>query len=211
MPEHEQLEQRRRLAAATRRIIDGLVSTSASAADLAVLAEQVETAAATLAEHRLTREYTVAEGSLIPDKDAFLEASPISGPSNPVAAPIDVAIEDDAVRGTAVFGHAYEGPPGCLHGGFIAAVYDEILGMANAIEGSPGMTGTLEIVYRRPTPLHRELRFEATLDRVEGRKRYCSARMWAGETLCTEATGIFVSVNVQRFNELLDARDNPSG
>ena len=56
----------------------------------------------------------------------------------------------------------YEGPPGCVHGGVIALVFDELLGAANIAAGSPGMTGTLTIRYREPTPIRTEIRLEST-------------------------------------------------
>ena len=92
------------------------------------------------------------------------------------AAPLHLKVRGDKVHGTAVFGAAYEGPPGCVHGGFIAASFDEVLGMTQSMTGHPGMTGTLTIRYRRPTPLHAEIRFEAELDRVEGRKIFTVGR-----------------------------------
>jgi acyl-coenzyme A thioesterase PaaI-like protein len=116
-------------------------------------------------------------------------------------------VVDGVVHGRVRFGGAYEGPPGCVHGGFVAAVHDEILGMANSTGGQPGMTGTLTVVYRKPTPLRTELRLEARLDRVDGRKQFCSSKLWAGDVLCNEAEGIFVTIGMGRFNELLDERN----
>ena len=81
------------------------------------------------------------------------------------------------------FGAAYEGPPTCVHGGFVAAAFDEVLGLAQSLGGNPGMTGTLTVRYRKPTPLHTDLRFEATLDGQEGRKLFTSGRVYAGDTL----------------------------
>ena len=52
------------------------------------------------------------------------------------------------------FGAAYEGPPGHLHSGFIALVFDELLAMATVLTGESGLTGKLSVRYRRPTPLH---------------------------------------------------------
>ena len=40
-------------------------------------------------------------------------------------------------------------------------------GFAQTLTGNPGMTGTLNVVYRKPTPLKTELRFEAKVDRVK--------------------------------------------
>ncbi len=70
-------------------------------------------------------------------------------------------VDAHGVIGHANFGVAYEGPPGYVHGGIIAAAFDEVLGMAQSLTGNPGMTGTLSIRYRRPDPcLLTELVFE---------------------------------------------------
>ena len=45
--------------------------------------------------------------------------------------------------GVVTFGDAYEGPPGCVHGGFIAASFDEMLGFVAGATGKPGMTARL--------------------------------------------------------------------
>jgi acyl-CoA thioesterase FadM len=54
------------------------------------------------------------------------------------------------------------------------------------------MTARLTIHYRKPTPLFRELRIRAWVDRVEGRRIMARGEMWDGETLTAEADGIFV-------------------
>ena len=71
----------------------------------------------------------------------------------------------------------------------IALAFDEVLGIANIAAGHPGMTARLTIHYRKPTPLFRDLRFLAGLDRVEGRRIMSRAEVWDGETLTAEAEG----------------------
>jgi len=66
----------------------------------------------------------------------------------------------------------------------------------------PGMTGTLIVKYRSPTPLHTELRFEAELVRMEGRKIFTTSRVVERGRVCAEAEGIFISVERERFQEL---------
>ncbi len=125
--------------------------------------------------------------------------------ANPLAPPVRVAVRDDKVIGHANFGVAYEGPPGHVHGGFIAAAFDEVLGMAQSLTGSPGMTGTLTIRYRRPTPLLTELVFEARVDRVEGRKIFTEGRLSAGGVVTAEAQGLFIAVGHERFVKMIEA------
>jgi acyl-coenzyme A thioesterase PaaI-like protein len=115
---------------------------------------------------------------------------------------------DGMVVARATFGSAYEGPPGAVHGGMVAAAFDEVLGMAQSLGGQPGMTGTLSIRYRKPTPLHRDLRFEGTLDRVDGRKLFTSGRCYDGDTLTAEAEGLFIRVDFARIAEMMEQRKN---
>jgi acyl-coenzyme A thioesterase PaaI-like protein len=86
-----------------------------------------------------------------------------------------------------------------VHGGFLAAAFDEVLGMAQSLTGNPGMTGTLTIRYRRPTPLLTELVFEAYVDRVEGRKIFTHGTLSANGQLTAEAEGLFIAVGQERF------------
>ena len=118
-----------------------------------------------------------------------------------------IRVEDDHIDGRVTFGAAYEGPPGCVHGGYIAAAFDEVLGSAQSLGGRPGMTGTLTIRYRSPTPLHTPLRFEAGVTGVDGRKIFTTGRCFADDVLTAEAEGIFISIDRERVEELLALRD----
>lgn len=141
------------------------------------------------------------------DPHAFFDHSPIIGRANPLAPPLDLAVVDGKVVGRARFGSAYEGPPGAVHGGYVAAAFDELLGMAQSLGGKPGMTGTLTVRYRRPHPLHTEIRFEGELVRVEGRKIFTVGRSFADGELRAEAEGIFISVDFSKIAELMAKRE----
>jgi acyl-coenzyme A thioesterase PaaI-like protein len=202
------VEARRRLAAATRLVVERLVASGAPADMLERASEQMEAFAETLGGYPYGRTYEgYAEPANAPKPEEFFDHSPLSGRANPIAPFMTMSVVDGVVHGRVRFGGAYEGPPGCVHGGFVAAVHDEILGLANSTGGQPGMTGTLTVVYRKPTPLRTELRLEAKLDRVDGRKQFCSSKLYAGDVLCNEAEGIFVTIGMGRFKELLDERD----
>jgi Thioesterase superfamily len=98
------------------------------------------------------------------------------------------------MRGTVNFGYPYEGPPTCVHGGVIAEVFDEVLGATNIVAGNPGMTGTLTIKYRKPTPLLTDLRIEARCLGWSGRKIRTWGGMYNGDVLTAEAEGVFIAV-----------------
>ena len=201
--------ERRRLARAMRTVIDRLVQIDAPEAELSAAADALERYAERLAAHPKSHRYdSWAETSPAGDVGGFFDQSPLIGQANPLAPPITLSADDDGVRvhGHVRFGAAYEGPPGCVHGGLIAAAFDEVLGFANSLSGNPGMTGTLTIIYRQPTPLHTELRFEARYDRTEGRKIFTTGELYAGDTLCAEAEGLFISVDRERFRLLYEER-----
>ncbi len=165
-----QRTEMRRLADAMRLVIDRLVATRAPAEEIERAASALEQVASSFDAYPRGHTFEgFAESANSGDPYAFFDHSPLIGLANPLAPPLQLTVEDGRVVGTVRFGSAYEGPPGCVHGGFVAAAFDEVLGMAQSMGGRPGMTGTLTVRYRRPTPLRAELRFDAGLDRVEGR------------------------------------------
>lgn len=127
------------------------------------------------------------------DDAALSERSGVSGRSNPLAPPMTLEIDGDVVRGSAVYTEAYEGPIGCLHGGFVAAAFDDLLGCAQLASGHAGYTGTLTVRLRAPTPLHERIDYEAGVDRVEGRKIFTWGTARHGDTLLAEAEGVFIA------------------
>jgi acyl-coenzyme A thioesterase PaaI-like protein len=188
--------ERARLATAIRVLIDATMTTSdASADDLADATVAVEAAVSALG-------VTGPRGPGYSPRSHldYLPRSPVVGEASPIApGTIDWHLErrEDGGDGyrciaTGPLGAAYEGPPGCVHGGVIALVFDEVLGIVNNANSSPGMTGTLTVKYRKPTPLHTELRWEAWVERVEGRRIVSKATVHAGDLLCAECEGLFV-------------------
>jgi acyl-coenzyme A thioesterase PaaI-like protein len=192
--------QAQRLANAMRLVIDHLVQVAAPEDDLSVAADALERYAKRLSKYPVSRAYEgFAESANAGDPHAFFDHSPLIGIANPLAPPIRLAVIGNKVEGRATFGVPYEGPPGYVHGGFLAASFDEVLGMAQSMTGNPGMTGTLTIRYRRPTPLLTELVFEAWVDRVEGRKIFTHGTLSAKGRLTAEAEGLFIAIGHERF------------
>lgn len=181
-----------------------------------------------IAEHLNDRVPTESYGSLAGMSDhvagaagrtSFLDRSPISGTMNPLAAPMKMDIRrpdpergvEGTVTGRVTFGLAYDGPPGCVHGGFVAAAFDEVLGQVQALTGEPGMTGELVVRYKSPTPLHVELVCTGRVVKVEGRKIYTYATLMVGDRLCAESEGLFISMNKEVFARLLRIRSGEAG
>lgn len=126
----------------------------------------------------------------------------VMGECNPVAVPLRFRNEGKTAIGHATFGNVYEGPPGCVHGAVIAGVFDQVLNIANMLNGTPGPTVRLELDFRKPTPLHREIRFEAKCERVENRRIHTSARCLHGDTVTAAASGTFAEIDLAKLSRL---------
>ncbi len=202
--------ERRRLAANMRRVIERLVEIDPPIEELSTAADALERYTERLERHPRNRKYEgFAEASNAGDIAALFDQSPVIGLSNPLSPPIRLEgnLETKTVEGSGTFGSAFEGPPGCVHGGFVAAAFDETLGFANSLSGSPGMTARLVVNYRRPTPLHTPLHLKARFDRVDGRKIYTSGEIYADETPTADAEGLFITIGFDKFHSLREARE----
>ncbi len=193
--------ERARLAEAVRALIDATMTMPDATPDqLLGAATRVEAIVESLSgaiDRRLGAGYVPRNhGDYLPRSPAVGDASPLAPGT------IDWQIVDDPAGSdaphskrcvaTGVITAAYEGPPSFVHGGVTALIFDEILGIVNIANGCPGMTGSLTIRYRRPTPLYKELRWDAWVEHVEGRRIRSRGEVWQGDTLCAEADGIFV-------------------
>jgi acyl-coenzyme A thioesterase PaaI-like protein len=119
--------------------------------------------------------------------------SPISGKRNPIAPPIRMwKAGSGEVRGEVIFSPTYAGPPDSVHGGIIAAVFDEILAMSNVISGKAGFTGTLTIKYRKKTPLNTPIELWGMNVRQDGRKQLCRGEMRVNGEVTASAEGLFI-------------------
>jgi acyl-coenzyme A thioesterase PaaI-like protein len=127
------------------------------------------------------------------DLTAVMPYSPVTGKRNPIAPPIKMWREGDEVLGEAFFSPTYAGPPDSVHGGIIAAVFDEILSMANVITGKAGFTGTLTIKYHRKTPLNTPIELWGMNLRQDGRKQLARGEMRVNGEVTASAEGLFIA------------------
>jgi hypothetical protein len=100
---------------------------------------------------------------------------------------------EGVLRGTVTLGLAYEGPPGCVHGGIVSMLLDQLLGQANLEHGVPAFTGKLTVRYRRPTPLLTALDIEVhPPERIDERKYLTRGWIRAGGNVTAAGEGLFV-------------------
>lgn len=127
----------------------------------------------------------------------FFPYSPYVGALNPIAPPVALGVKPAAgwaeVHGEHTFADVYNGPPGGVHGGVVAGVFDEVLGSVCVVNDVAGFTGTLSVRYSSLTPLDEPIRIRGWVERVDGRKTFARGTFHHGDTLTAEAEGVFIS------------------
>lgn len=134
--------------------------------------------------------------------------SPLSGEMNPIAPPVTYEYGDMSVTAHVRFHEGYQGPPACVHGGIVAALLDDALGRTRHLTGRNCVTGSLDISYRRPTPLNADLVVEARIDEILERKFRVTGEILHDGQVTASAKAVFVFLGDEKFNALVSgARD----
>jgi acyl-coenzyme A thioesterase PaaI-like protein len=99
------------------------------------------------------------------------------------------------VKGRATFRNFHLGGNNAAHGGTVPLLFDEVLGrLSNSGFSKVARTAFLKVNYRGITPIGIDLNLDATMDRIEGRKRWASGRIFDGDALIADAEGLFVEL-----------------
>ncbi|MDZ7576864.1 MAG: PaaI family thioesterase [Candidatus Nanopelagicales bacterium] len=111
-----------------------------------------------------------------------------------------VAGSDLTVRGEMAVCEVHQGAPGLMHGGVLAAAFDEVLGALSWLLMRPAVTASLTVDFRAPVRVGDLLSIDARVDGIDGRKVSCSGigRNEEGAVLAT-ASGLFIQVPIEHF------------
>lgn len=105
------------------------------------------------------------------------------------------------------FGPGAEGPPGYAHGGALAALLDEAMGMAVLATGRVAVAARIEVDFRSLVPLNEEVTVELAVGDVVGTKvpvRGVLRRDGEDRAAC-EATGLFVEIGAEGMGRAAEA------
>jgi acyl-coenzyme A thioesterase PaaI-like protein len=87
-------------------------------------------------------------------------------------------------------GSEHEGGPRVAHGGWVASVLDEVLGIACCeATGQLSVTASLGVSYQRPTPIEEVLRIEGKVDNITSDRAHSSGTLMLASTGATLAKG----------------------
>jgi hypothetical protein len=126
-----------------------------------------------------------------PEQRVYIDHSRDVGDYNPCFPQYDLECADDRAAGTVTFPICYEGPPGIVHGGFLAVFFDCILQQLNCDLGLAGKTTNLAMRYRRPTPLLTALRVTAERSLEDDRIQSHAELFLDDALLCTAEMSAF--------------------
>jgi acyl-coenzyme A thioesterase PaaI-like protein len=181
-----------------------VVNTKASAEVLERLTADVDTISAALdAEPSASTLDAIGDGSYVADASLHVDRIAFIGHSNPISPPIEIDLGDRGAVGRCTLDHLYQGAPGIVHGGVVAALADQMCGAALVAAGHSGLTTLLEVRYVKPTPIGKELVFEAWLERVEGAVYYLAGECKAEDVVISRVRAEFARVDPEKFRAIV--------
>ena len=186
----------RSLVARVHDLLDAVANTEADTDTLAEAAATVEAVTGELNVARRQIGTMVQRGLRSGDSEYGTITNIVAGDTNPAAPPLVLERTPEGLRGEVTLNTIYQGPPGLVHGGWIAALLDQAVGSVSGIEVGPGLTAKLEVDYISPTPLFTPLEITSWVEKVEGRKVFVSGQIQAHGKVTAKANGIMVLVRL---------------
>jgi acyl-coenzyme A thioesterase PaaI-like protein len=202
VPIHPARQSKRSLAAALRSLVADVVDRDLDESAVLDLLSGIEDLRDHAVGPRRPRYYE--QGMDESAKVGFIDFSVISGLAHPFAIPM--LIEDTVdpggtagIRARVKIGQAHEGPPHGVHGGVMAAIFDELLGHAQQVHKVVALTASLTVRYKSITPIDEDLHFFAQVTHLVGRRWNGQATCTVGEKVTAEAEALFVTFDLNSF------------
>lgn len=130
--------------------------------------------------------------SQAPTPGKLMLYSPIIGELNPISPPLTFSYVDNRVVGHGTFPATFTGPPDTVHGGMIAAAFDELLTAVVLANGPSAFTGTLSVRYLNRTLIGKEVEFSAECTEIQERKVFARGELRQNGMLTASAEGVFI-------------------
>ena len=112
----------------------------------------------------------------------------------------ELDFDDRRTRGRFILGPNYAGGGGFAHGGIIAVVLDEAMGKLSRLVEEKAVTAEMNIEYRKPVPVDKEIVVEGWQEEEKGRNRFRTAEIRdAHGTVLARGKARFVVVDETHF------------
>jgi hypothetical protein len=113
----------------------------------------------------------------------------------------DFLFDDQEMCATAMCRSVYHGGPGVAHGGWTAAMFDDVIGRSLGQRGARTVTASLTVDFLKPVPVDEPLIVEVRIESHVGRRWEMSAllRLAAGEAPLARAHGLWLERREDHF------------
>jgi acyl-coenzyme A thioesterase PaaI-like protein len=167
-------DARRAVAAELRALAELLATRDVAAARLGDLARRLEVLRSELAsEPPRARWYEADPTDRVASRTYHDAFGPLRGEASVVAPPLRFNTasrgSEGIVTASARCGILHEGPPGLVHGGIVAACFDEVLAVSMRDAGIHAFATELTVGYRGGVPIDADLEFRAWIVSDDGR------------------------------------------
>lgn len=201
-------DPRSHAATAARRVIRSLVAGDVPHAQAELVAAELDRIADRLEPFNRASRYDDAEavaaipfersegGLVVHEDDELFRTHPLVGRWHPIAPPLQMTAMGERPVAEVTYQASYEGFPGIVHGGFVALAFDYITVLAAFLNGFRGVTGSLQVKYRKPVPLEVPLRYEAWVEKASGRVAIARAELHGPSGLCAQAETMVVGAKL---------------
>jgi acyl-coenzyme A thioesterase PaaI-like protein len=115
----------------------------------------------------------------------------------------DLDFDAKRTRGRFILGENYAGGAGFAHGGIIAVVLDEAMGKISKLTEEKAVTAEMNVVYRKPVPVDKEIVVEGWQEDEKGRNRFRVGEIRDVEgNLLARGTARFVAIDQEHFEKV---------
>lgn len=206
----EPLAETERFAAVARRVADLVMRMEQPSPVVATLTDELERAAAQL-EGLVPPVATPRVGDAVDGEGrVYLDHSRHVGRYDPAFPEYELQVAGDRAEGTVSFPMLFEGPPGYVHGGFVAVLFDLVIQHHNCAVGVAGKTAGLDVRYHAPTPVLVPLRIDVARTH-DDRWIHSTATLHLGDVTCATGTVRAIAGDHARLPHVSPRRDEGSG
>ncbi len=109
----------------------------------------------------------------------------------------------------ATFTDSAQGPPKHVHGGVIAAIFDEALGGTAWFNGYPVLTGQLNLTFKKPISIIKIIFVDSWIERIDKKKIYIKGLMVdSDDVVYAESNGIYLIQELEIFKKMGNLSDD---
>ena len=140
----------------------------------------------------LSEETPWVEGTKL--QDIYPNSSFVSGTKNPEGMKIHPVVKNNMVQIKYTFEKRFEGGPGLVHGGILAAAIDDLMGYATVIHNHMCVTANLSVNYISPVPVEKEFELLAWVTILDWKKVSAESIIKLDDKIHVESSALFIEI-----------------